>query len=1451
MARFFSVLEFVHNCFNSSEGGASFGENLEGGPGRPLLSPSRTNSNRSIYSITYRSLLLLLFFAIGTMATTPAWSAVRYGAPYLAGVAGITYCSKPTVSDAIACWWQAYQNYYPYAFPGCSYTLQRFADGSITNHFATMPLSGTCGGQGDIVGTATTVSDDKNGGRSSVCVGNPCNPANGNKYQSEQDYRGGEGVPGFVRSYNSLIDINVGLGSNWVSTLHSQLEIGSSFIMVRQQDGRGVPFTKNTSGQWQGDLDTKLTLTQDASGYTLSSLEGTIEHYSANGKLLSRIDRAGKTTTYGYDAGGRLVTVTGTFGGALTFAYDAYGHISTLTDPSGGVYAYGYDAKDNLIKVTYPDGKAKLYHYENATFPHHLTGISYVDASGNITRYATYAYDANGLAISTEHAGGQEKATLSYDSATQTTVTDGVGTSEVMTFAANLGVKNLLAKQNLADTKTLLQTFDANNNLTCKQDEEGRVTTWTYNATNQKLSETRGQGGTCAAPLATAATRTTTYQYLAPTLDLPTVIQSPSVYAGSFKTVTLGYGDSAHLNLPTRITQSGFTPAGAAVSRSVTLSYNAAGQVASLDGPRTDVNDVTTLTYYDCTSGGGCGQLQSVTNALGHATTYDSYDAAGRVTQLTDPNGTKTAYGYDPRGRVVAITQTAPGGAGRVTQYSYDAAGNVTFASLPSGLSLSYTYDAALYLRRVTDSLGNRIDYGYDLKGNRTQTYTYDPSGTLVRAVDTAFDARNHVSQVNRGGSITQLLADALGNLTQETDPNTVAASGTAATTNQYDALNRLFQTVDRISGVTHYGYDANDRVASVQAPNGAATQYTYDDLGNLLSEVSPDRGTLSYSYDAAGNVITVTDARGVVATYSYDALNRLTHVGYSGGSAEDVTYTYDSGATCSAGIGRLCSVTDESGSTQYGYDAFGNTLVQSHVELGVTYTTAYTYDAGNRVLSITGPDGRVVSYSRDPKGQVTSMTTTVNGASQPIINGRSYRPDGLLTAQAFGNGLNELRAYDIQGRLREQYLGAADTRLYAYDANGNLTSKQSLPEVAAFQYDALDRLTDELAGTDHNAFSYDSNGNRLSDLTNAGKTRDYVYAAAANRLQQLGAQTVTLDAAGHTLSDRNGARAFVYNNAGRLVQVTIDGTERGRYTYNAFGQRTRKIRTSAAGATRRFVYHYDLAGHLIAETRPNGKLVRSYLWAGDEPVAQIQNRPALGTEELAYLHTDALGTPRLATDSAQTVVWRFESQAFGTGKPDTDPDDDGTGTQVRLRFPGQYHDGESGLYYNWNRYYDPKTGRYITSDPTGLKGGLNTYVYVANNPLVNTDPSGLLSCTYQISTHTLSCENNLGQHFMTSGAKAGNGNCQDKSSCRNEPDKGPLPPGYYPIYPPGFVAKHPKWLFLDKPMGSPNPSNRDQFFIHPWGLSNGCISIYLNSNMDILDKWATQDGGGDLFVIQ
>jgi len=124
--------------------------------------------------------------------------------------------------------------------------------------------------------------------------------------------------------------------------------------------------------------------------------------------------------------------------------------------------------------------------------------MSYQEAGASAVRYANFAYDANGKATLTEHAGGMEHYSLAYDSDAQTTVTDAANSQSVMTFSANLGIKNLIAKVNQGDGKALNQTFDARNNLTCKKDEEGHVTLFEYNDANQFVFKRAGLVGTCS-----------------------------------------------------------------------------------------------------------------------------------------------------------------------------------------------------------------------------------------------------------------------------------------------------------------------------------------------------------------------------------------------------------------------------------------------------------------------------------------------------------------------------------------------------------------------------------------------------------------------------------------------------------------------------------------------------------------------------------------------------------------------------------------------------------------------------------------------------------------------------------------------------------------------------------------------------------------------------------------
>jgi RHS repeat-associated protein len=192
------------------------------------------------------------------------------------------------------------------------------------------------------------------------------------------------------------------------------------------------------------------------------------------------------------------------------------------------------------------------------------------------------------------------------------------------------------------------------------------------------------------------------------------------------------------------------------------------------------------------------------------------------------------------------------------------------------------------------------------------------------------------------------------------------------------------------------------------------------------------------------------------------------------------------------------------------------------------------------------------------------------------------------------------------------------------------------------------------------------------------------------------------------------------------MTSVTKSGVTT-TYTYNALGQRVTK---TTAGNTTYFVY--DEAGHILGEYDNAGSLIEEIAWMYDIPVASIR----FGSCGLAvfYIHTDHLNTPRRITKrSTNEIVWRWDSDAFGTTQANENPS--GLGVfAFNLRFPGQYFDSETGLHYNYYRDgYDPATGRYAQSDPIGLYGGINTYAYVSGNPLSRFDPLGLVEICKQL----------------------------------------------------------------------------------------------------------------------
>jgi RHS repeat-associated protein len=522
---------------------------------------------------------------------------------------------------------------------------------------------------------------------------------------------------------------------------------------------------------------------------------------------------------------------------------------------------------------------------------------------------------------------------------------------------------------------------------------------------------------------------------------------------------------------------------------------------------------------------------------------------------------------------------------------------------------------------------------------------------------------------------------------------------------------------------------------------------------------VSPDRDTTNLTYTSAGLPLTRTDARGVTANFTFDALNRPTTITYTGvpavngliglwlnslGSSilsDNVSFSYDQGMGCTLAVGRLCARHDQSGVESFSYDIHGNVIQQMDTELEFNYTTQYSYDNANQLTQMTYPDGRVVNYSRDALERVSGIQALVNRVTSPIASALQYRADSTLAGMTFGNGIVETRGYDPVGRLVGQLVGAVDARAYSYNDVGDMTGKQTSAESDQFLYDSLDRLIGEgrtQGTTTHsNGFGYDPNNNRLTE-TRDGVLSSLSYTPNTNRLIQLGSAALTLDSAGNTTADTGGTRKFYYTAANHLQWISQNGLPSAGYLYNGLGQRTGKL--TAQGIS---LYHYDIYGRLITETTIGSQPSRDYVWSGSTPIAQIDHWVPIGTmlqeahcsigadgkiDWISYLHTDGLGTPRTATDVSQNVVWRDDGETFGETAPTQTVPSGAYPVIVNLRNPGQYFDQETGLFYNVARYYNPQSGRYITSDLIGLGGGLNTYSYIGQNPLGGIDPLGLLT---------------------------------------------------------------------------------------------------------------------------
>lgn len=460
----------------------------------------------------------------------------------------------------------------------------------------------------------------------------------GGSFWTEQDFVGGEGVPSLTRFYNSVVlDDRAGMGFGWTHSHYRRLGFRMhGEVRAMRPDGATIKFVAGADGDPYGsDPDVELRLEKNSDGtYRITLRDGTTEDYSTTGLVTKITDPSGLATTYTYlNAYGKIATVRGPFGHTLTFTWTSStastSVIKSVTLPSGRVITLTIGSHFNLDAIANGDSTSRQYTY--ATLPkasiHHLMQVT--DERG----VAIMSFDYTNAGDVTE-----AKGPAGFDWVTRTATSNpivitkvGVG-SEYQTVSAvgttaritrsEFDPVNPLTSQPQQRMAYSISGFDPQTwRQVSESDGNGRTSTASYDGSGRIHELVRAAGSPLAASIQ--------YTYGADDwVGLPTMITRPSTRVGSRQATSFGFADSRFPNLPTSVVTSGFKPDGTPVSSTLTIGYGATGRPESVDGPRTDVPDTATVSYWGCTTGTKCGQVASVRNALGQPRPWDSGWAA-------------------------------------------------------------------------------------------------------------------------------------------------------------------------------------------------------------------------------------------------------------------------------------------------------------------------------------------------------------------------------------------------------------------------------------------------------------------------------------------------------------------------------------------------------------------------------------------------------------------------------------------------------------------------------------------------------------------------------------------------------------------------------------------------------------------------------------------------------
>lgn len=797
-------------------------------------------------------------------------------------------------------------------------------------------------------------------------------------------------------------------------------------------------------------------------------------------------------------------------------------------------------------------------------------------------------------------------------------------------------------------------------------------------------------------------------------------------------------------------------------NKTTQYTYYPNGLLKSIDGPRKGPIDQVTYTYDNY---GNKESESQIVKGVERRTSYLNYNSLGQPERILYPNGLVDQFFYNIDGTVQQKRHGSGGATGNVTGqtwlYNYDDLKRLVNETNPDGEVTSYAYDALNRLIQTNYPDGSIRTKNYFANGVvQAEELWNGNKSNLVKAHYQNLDSYGRVvhtqSGVNGGWFWINKIYDLNGNLVQANTPEGLVERW------EYDALNRRVAHVDKAGNYNRTSYDVHDNVISVTDAVGSGSfPLNYRNGNALINERNKDFGFTGYYLNDADLINRITrgddEARRCdMPDAEIDALERVGHkiCSPSEGPAPfnamyDYLYSYDQSR-----FGRLDQVTtnaDMGVNTSYNYDLYDRPISKTQLnKWGATtvkpLTVSYSYSIGGKLNSITLPSGRKINYKYDI-GR-TGHLVSVDVANTTLINNINFNPAGEMTGWSWGNGgryywandpaLNDLVIFVVN---RDRNNNSTFDLLYGYDRDGRIRKKTTdFSKVDDFDYDPAGYLNSETRSVNGSqiynvTYSYDNNGNRKTlratgTHQQAASTVDYGY--NGNRLSSLIKNGVNEPLRYYNPAGNIGeligrySSAQSYDGAGRLAWERGNNGKEWDMRYNHKNERTLLgDNTGSNGGpwlvstVRQFVY--DEESHLIGEYDSNGTALVEYIWLGDQPIAVIMGSGALA--KLYYIVNDAQNTPRRLIDpSNDSVVWAWDSTAFGVAPPNIEL------VKFNLRFPGQYYDSHSGLFYNHNRYYNPELGRYMQPDPIGLEGGTNPYSYAYQNPLTYVDSTGAIA---------------------------------------------------------------------------------------------------------------------------